>query len=176
MALGKTFEALSVQLDELFRAADGLQRAARDEPAEQPVALVRILDDAADDVHGWLANALAAVERGREAIAPPLDLERAGAELVRAKDAYFVATERLATLLTPERLMEITGAGQERGGEWREWAAGVRDALDQCRTQDRTVLPALFACFEEIAEHATTTVTQTRSPYRASIPETTTGD
>jgi hypothetical protein len=155
----------------MFRAVDGLQRAVRDEPTANTLALVRILDDGADDVHGWLANALEAAQNADAAAAPPLvDLESAQAALVEAKGAYFVAAERLGTLLAPERLAEIEGAGRERGGDWREWAIGVHDALEQCRAQDRAIVPALFACFEEVSEHATTAVARALQWAQRDLP------
>jgi hypothetical protein len=60
--------------------------------------------------------------------------------------------------------------GRARGSEWFDWAIDVRDALGQCRAQERAVVPALFACFEEVSEHAMTVVCAFRSVHSDLTP------
>ena len=60
----------------------------------------------------------------------------------------------LARLLVAERLAEIDDAGSQ-GSDWRDWSAGVVDALEHCREQNAGLVSALFACFEELVERAT---------------------
>jgi hypothetical protein len=154
MALGKTCETFSVQLNELFRAVDVLQGRARDSES-QDSALPGILGEAADDMHGWLADALAAAREAVEASAGPVELDRTRRALVGAKEAYFHVVEASLPLFATERLEEIEAIGPELKGDWPDWAEHVTDALTQCREQFDTLLPALFDCFEELAERAT---------------------
>jgi len=154
MALGKTCEAFAVELDELFRAVDVLQGRARDS-ASQDSALPGILAQAADDMHGWLAEALVAAREGVQATAGPVDLDRTRRALVGAKEAYFHIAKAAGPLFATERLEEIEAIGPELKGDWPDWAEHVTDALTQCREQFDTLLPSLFDCFEELVDRAT---------------------
>jgi hypothetical protein len=154
MALKKIFAELSTQLDELFAAAEGLQRAAWDTPPNSAGhALIRIVGESADDVDGWLADARGAMGEALAATESPVDVVRALRGLVQAKEGYFRAVDVLGQLLAPERLEEIDDVGA-RDRDWGEWSAGVVDALARCREQNAGVVPVLFYCFEELAERA----------------------
>jgi hypothetical protein len=155
VALRKTFDALCVQLDEMFRATDELQRAARDKPAQGDLALVRIFGEAADTLQGWLAEALEAAGAAAAAAEPPADLDRARVALAAANERVFRVVDGLADLVSYERIDELAGAGRELGGAWLDWAVGVRYALEQCREQLDLVAESFFACWQELAERAT---------------------
>jgi hypothetical protein len=155
VALKKTFEALATELDELLSAANTLQGRAWDPPqGSAGHALVRIVGEDADDVHGWLTGACGAAREAMVATDSPIDPVRALGALVGAKDGYLRAADVLARLLAPERLAEIDDAGSQ-SSDWHEWSAGVVDALEHCREQNVGLVPGLFACFEELAERAT---------------------
>jgi hypothetical protein len=155
MALRKTFGELAVRFNELCGAVDALQRAASDHPTEPAVTLARIFGDGADDVDGFLVEARAAAAAADAAIGPPVDLDRMRIALVEAEVQYLHAAERLERLTGCEQVMELDNAVRELGREGRDWALGVRDAVEQCREQSHDIVPALFACFEELTERAT---------------------
>jgi hypothetical protein len=153
MALGKTCEAFSVLLDEMLTSVDLLNGRARDSAVEDS-ALPGIIGDAADNMHGWLADASAAARDAVKATCGQPDLEAARRALVAAKEAYFRLVQAAIPLFELERLEEIEAIGRELRGDWADWALQVTDALAQCRELYDAVLPALFDCFEELVERA----------------------
>jgi len=157
VALRKTFVDLGVKLDEMFRSLDSLYSAALFIRAERVEGLTRPIADSVVDAQGFLADAQATLAGAQRAMGPPLDLEGVRLGLVAAKESYLAATEALGGLAS-QRLEELETAGLELGRGGPEWSRTVRDAFDQCSAQAWEVVPAFFACFEEISERAGTGV------------------
>jgi hypothetical protein len=153
VALRRTFIELSLKLDEFFRSLDSLSHAALDVKEERALGLANLVADGCDVVQGFLADAQASLAGALRALGPPLDLENARLAVVAAKDNYLEAVERLDDL-REERLEQVEGEGAELGPKGPVWAATVRAAFEQGRSHAWEVVPAFFACFEEISERA----------------------
>ena len=152
MTLRKTFAALAVQLNEMLRVVSELQRFIRDEPVDGS-ALAQRFEYAADDMHGWAEEALAALDP----VAPaglPSDVEPARAALVSSHQLTLELTQRLDGLLTYENVRELIGFGQERGDAWLKWAKNVHIRMKRCRPPLVAVHQALLECWQELAERA----------------------
>lgn len=149
--LTRSFDRLTASLDAAFRAVDGLRRGAEDVPPHEDLALTRILSARADDLHGWLAEALAAVERCRRVL--PADLAQARVDLGEASEAVLRALDELDGTLTFERRLDVHRL-RRRTGPWRDWADGVHDAGAEADEGLRRVLVALLDAWQELAERS----------------------
>jgi hypothetical protein len=152
MTLTRTFTGLSDRLDEAFRAVASLQREASDKPKRDDIALVHILSEGADTLHGWLADALEQAGEAERSVAPPVDLDRARAALAAVNEAAFRADDAFAELLPFARVAEVLAVPTERGDAWRDWSFDVIEAATHCREQLDQLARALFACWQELAE------------------------
>jgi hypothetical protein len=129
--------------------------AVEDKPLEGDVVLVDVFGDAADDLRGWLEEAFAAAAEGQQASAHPVDLERARRSLTICQGRFNRISQRFSSdLVHYERMAELTRFGRTRGGEWRAWATGVKEALDSCRQPLFDTGETLFRCWQELAERA----------------------
>jgi hypothetical protein len=117
--------------------------------------LVEVFGDAADDMIGWMDEALVAANAAQQALATSVDINRVRRVLTICHDRYHrVAHQFWFDLIGYDRIEELTRFGYTRGGEWRGWAQGVRTALEACRQPIYDVSQALFRCWQEIAERA----------------------
>lgn len=157
MALDRAFDQLGLHLGALREGLASLRTTVvEDKPLNSDVALVDAFGDAAEDLLGWLEEAqLAAAEAG-DAARSPADLNAARGALTLCQERYNLIAHRFTSdLVVYERIGELVRLGRVRGGEWRGWSRGVREALEWCRPPIYETNEALFACWREIAERAT---------------------
>lgn len=156
MSLRSEFQTLYAQLRKLNDALVALRvTVVEDRPlAGGPAILLDAFGDAAEDMLGWL-------EESRRSAAPlaeapsdrAFDVNRARQSLVFCQDQFNRVAARFAfDLISYERVSELMRLGRERRGEWRAWAASVKESLDGCQQQMYDVNHALFRCWQEIAE------------------------
>jgi hypothetical protein len=156
MALETVFEDARLRLRALHEALSSLRTTiVEDKPLQGDVVLVDVFGDAADDLLGLLEEALVAAVEAQQAASAPADLATVRRALVRCQERFNQISARLSFDLLPyERIAELLRFGRTRGGEWRVWAASVKDALDWCRQPVFDVNEALFGCWRELTEQA----------------------
>jgi hypothetical protein len=165
MALEKTFRDLTKQLRMLNDRLEELRvTVVEDRPAKNDAVLVDSLEDAVTDVLGWLNEAIQSSVRAERAIKHPLDLEQARQSLSRCQELFHQADQVFrASLVSYERLQELSGFARERGGEWAAWFSGVKQGCQQCPQPLEEARRALAECWQEIAEKAGTTSISVRT-------------
>jgi hypothetical protein len=78
MTLEAAFEDLCMLLEKLHEGFIGLRTTVvEDRPLDGDSVLVDVFGDAAEELLGWLDEALVAAGEGRQAATYPIDLERA---------------------------------------------------------------------------------------------------
>jgi hypothetical protein len=156
MVLEATFADLSAHLQALRDSLKTLRTTAvEDRPLQGDAVLVDVFGDAADDLSGWLEEAIDAAETGRQAVGGPVDLDRARRSLAVCQERFNRLTDRFTSdLVRYERIAELVRLGRERGGEWRAWSRSVKEALDDCRQPIYDATQGLFQCWQELAERA----------------------
>ncbi|HKY04691.1 MAG TPA: hypothetical protein VJQ56_07375 [Blastocatellia bacterium] len=153
MALEGSFRELSLRLEALRDGFVEFRTTALDKPVEGDVVLVDLLGDAADDLLGWVEEAMEACAQARQALAYPTDLDRARRALITCQKKFNLAVYRFSSdLLVYERMAELTSLGEERKGEWLVWANNVKGALELSRQPFYESNEALFLCWQELAE------------------------
>ena len=154
MPLETSFRDLCAHLDTLGEALQSVHfTAVEDRPAHGDAVFVDLFGDAATDLLGWLQEARQAADEACRAAAYPSDLGRAWRCLTVCHDRYSrIAHHFHADLIHHRRIQELGRFGRQRGGEWRRWAASVRDGLDSCRHPLDDVDQALFVCWQEVGE------------------------
>jgi len=154
MPLESTFQDLSAQLRTLRDALLGLRvTVVEDKPLQGDVVLVDMFGDAADDLLGWLEEALAAAENGQQATEQRIDLDRARRALTTCQERFNRIAQCFSSDLTSyERITELKRLGHRRHGEWLAWANSVKGAVDQCKQPLYEVNQALFLCWQEMTE------------------------
>ena len=181
MPLDAAFHELYAQLHTVREALTGLRTTAvEDKPLRGDVVLVDTFGDAADDLLGWLEEALLAAREAEEAVARPTDLDQARRALTVCQERFNRIAHRFSTdLFLYERIAELVRLGRARGGEWQAWAKSVKAALDWCRQPLFDADQALFLCWQEIVDRvgvpAFSVQTTGITPARAARPVTDVG-
>jgi hypothetical protein len=154
MTLEAVFRELCTNLHHLHERLIGLRMTVvEDKPCGGDIVLVDVFGDAAEDMLGWLEEALANADEGRRAAGHPVDLERARRALATCQERFNRLHQRLSSdLICYERIAELMRFGRKRGGEWQAWATSVKQALDRCQPPLYALSQTLFACWQEIAE------------------------
>jgi hypothetical protein len=155
MGLEANFASLNTQEQHLKDALQALCLTVREDlPAGGEAALADDFGDTAEDLLGWLQEALTACTLGeRAAASSPPDLDGARRALVTCQDRHNHIARRFASELTSyDRLRLLARLGRDRGGEWRPWATSVRTALDRCRGPLDDIGQTLFACWRALTE------------------------
>ena len=161
MGLDAAFTMLEGRLHALQEALTGLRTTiVEDRPLragasrEDTPALVDILGDGADNLAGCALEAGAALRDSRQAaLHGDMDGMRRALAACHTQ-AGAIAQQLFAELATYERIADLARVGRTRGGEWRAWAAGVKQALDTCRQPLFDVQHALMECWLEVAERS----------------------
>jgi hypothetical protein len=160
MSLTTAFPELCLRLRQLRDVLDGLRlTVVEDKPLQGgDVALVDHRTDTIEDVLGLIEEGLDAAERGRRALSRPGEIDAVATArdaLITCQATFNAVTRRFQSdLVSYDRVAEVAGLGRARGGEWRGWAASVRQALRRCEEPAAAVTESLFACWRELAEQA----------------------
>jgi hypothetical protein len=156
MAIEAAFRDLTIGLLALRESLVDLRTTVvEDKPLQGDVVLVEVFGDAADDMIGWMDEALIAADEAQQAVTAHVDINRARRALAICHERQQrVARQFSFDLVGYDRIAELTRFGYTRGGEWRGWAQSVRTALEACREPIYEVSQALFRCWQEIAERA----------------------
>ncbi len=154
MTIGTAFKQLGA-LQALREELVGLRTTIReDRPLGGDSVLVDMFGDDADDMLGWLAEALTAARDGQQAVEHQLDLNGAWRALTTCQQRFGQIEYRLFDLISYDRLAPLMHFGRQQGGEWRAWTSSVKAALDRCQSPIYDVNQALFRCWQEIGERA----------------------
>jgi hypothetical protein len=180
MGLDAAFSLLEARLQRLAETLTDLYTTvAEDRPLRAPAApedtpaLVDILGGAAENMLGYTMEALAAARDSRTA-ALHGDMDGMRRALAACHERGGAAAQHLfAELLTYERIADLARVGRTRGGEWRAWASGVKQALDGCRQPLFDLQQAQLECWLEAAERSSrqTFSVQTLGGAPAAKPE-----
>jgi hypothetical protein len=166
MTLEAAFGDLRLQLQKLREVLVGLRiTVVEDRPLEDEAMLVDDFGDMVTDLLAWLEKASTAAGEGRQALSPPMNMDRARRALAVCHEWFNRTAHRLSSdLMSYERIAELAHL-IERGGEWPIWARSVKEGLDRCQQPLYDVNQALFRCWQEIAERAgmTSVAVQTTS-------------
>lgn len=176
MTLEAAFGDLCTHLYKLHEGLIGLRTTVvEDKPLKGDSVLVDVFGNAADDVLGWLDEALGAASEGQQAAGYPIDLECARRALATCQERFNRITHQFTSnLVLYERIAELTRFGRKRRGEWHAWADGVKEALDQCQQPLYEVNQTLFRCWQEMTERVGMTsvsVQATTVGQQITVPE-----
>jgi hypothetical protein len=165
MAIEIAFRDLGARLRQARESFDGLRlTVAEDRPLQGEVALIDQRSDTIDDVIGLLDDAAKAAARGQRAAKSTARLDATRQALGRCQESFMAVAQRFGADLTSyERVAELATLGRSRGGEWRAWAQSVREALRRCEQPIYDTHQALFACWRDLTERATTPLVSVRA-------------
>lgn len=154
MALDAAFDDLCTRLAAARESFISLRTTViEDRPLDGDAVLVDTFGDAAEDLRGWLEEALSAAVEARQAVARPADLDRARCALITCQERFNRAAYRFGADVTVyERVAELLRLGRGRGGEWQAWAKSVKHGLDWCRQPLYDANEALFGCWREVVD------------------------
>jgi len=153
MALETTFRTLSVQLRKLCDTLNAVLLTVGDRPPNRGTALADGLESKLLDLLGCLGSARSAAKAARSAVGAVKDLDRARRALAKCQEAFHQAEQKFVNeLLSYESLKDLTSLGSERGGEWKHWAASMKDAIEQARQPFEETSNAVAVCWQELAE------------------------
>lgn len=156
MLLERTFGELCVALRRLQDDLAALRvTVVEDKPLAGEVMLVDDFGNAAEDVLGWVKQALAQSMESYAAVSAQFDQERARAALADCQEQFHQAVQRFSTgLMEYERVGSLMRLGRQRKGEWQAWCGSVKESLDRCQPQLLAIYRALLACWQELSERA----------------------
>jgi hypothetical protein len=154
LALEAAFKDVNTQMRSLHEAFVELRLVVVE---EQPLlgdhVLAEMYEDVAEDLLGWLTEALAQAGKGQQAARHPANLEVARVCLVDCQERYNNISHRYwSNLLSYERLSELLETGRERGGDWLLWSHAVKERLERCRHPLYSTGQSLFRCWRELTE------------------------
>jgi len=154
MSLETAFSDLCQRLRMLRDALSSLRlTVVEDKPLHADLALLDRRADTVDDILSSAEEALNAASRGCRALKSPAKRDVARKALARCQEAFAALSLRFQSdLASYDRVAELISLGRQRGGEWRSWAASVKQALQQCEQPTCDAGQALFACWRELAE------------------------
>jgi hypothetical protein len=154
MALERVFRESTVRLRKL---SDALKEArltiVEDRPRRHQVVVADHFEYGIEDILGWLEEAIQNSVEAQQAVALPLNLDRAVRSLGKCQDLFRRVQRRYsADLISYARLEELMRIGSERRGEWQGWTESVKKGLEHCRQPMEDASLALTRCWQEIAE------------------------
>jgi hypothetical protein len=176
VSLGPVLQDL---LSHLVRLRDEVEAfrvtLVEDKPERGDVALVDRFSDAADDLGGWLEEAVAgAGEARRASIGRSLDLDRLRQSVADCQERFNRSRSRLWEIASYDHVSELVRLGNDLGREGRAWVDSVRAALDSCRKSMEDVSDSLFLSWQELVERASISsvnVQATNIGQQISVPE-----
>ena len=155
MALEATFRSLSVNLRKLRDTLNAVLLTVGDRPPEPGAALADGLENAVLDLIGTLEEARPAANAATKAVGPAKDLDRARRALARCQHLFHDVEQSFSKeLVSYEKLRNLASLGNSRGGEWKHWAASMKDAIEQARQPIDETSKSLATCWHELAEHS----------------------
>jgi hypothetical protein len=126
-----------------------------DRPMPGDAVLVDVFGNTAEDLIGWLDEALDAAGAAREAVAPPVRLDDAHRALGTCHERFHEVAHRYgADLVSFRKIADLRSLGRKRRGEWLAWTGSIQDSLERCRAPLHDAGLALVRCWQELAEHA----------------------
>jgi hypothetical protein len=126
-----------------------------DKPLAGEVMLVDDFGNAAEDVLGWVKQALDQATESYLAVSAQFDHERARAALADCQEQFHRAVQRFSTgLMAYEQVVALMRLGRQRKGEWRAWCGSVKESLDRCQPHTLTIYQSLLACWQDLSERA----------------------
>jgi hypothetical protein len=155
-----TLEATCLNLcSQLRQLRDALAEVyvgvVEDRPQPGDAVLVDVFGNTAEDLIGWLDEALAAAAAAREAVAPPVRLDDAHRALGACHERFHEVAHRYgAELVSFRRISDLRRLGRNRRGEWLVWTGSIQESLERCRAPLHDASLALVRCWQEFAEHA----------------------
>jgi hypothetical protein len=126
-----------------------------DRPETGDAVLIDVFGNTADDLIGWLEEALAAADLARQAVVPPARIDDARRALGACHERFNEVSLHYGTdLVSFRRIADLRSLGRKRRGEWLPWTASIQDSLERCRQPLHEASLALLRCWQELAEHA----------------------
>jgi hypothetical protein len=130
-----------------------VRQSTRDHPTDRETVVVDLVQDACDDLDGWLLSATTEIETGIQAATL-----RRPAHVAEQLAAVSVATERaVATYVTGiggvDSIARLRDLAADQGGAWQEWAWTVLAGLDPVWTSLMAVRAHLDRSWLELVEH-----------------------
>jgi hypothetical protein len=154
MALEATFRALFIQMRKLCDTLNAVLLTVGDQPQNRGAMLADELENSVLDILGLAEDARTAARMAEKAVSHPVDLERARRALAKCQESFHRVEEQFSTeLVSYEKLANLTTLGTDRGGEWKPWAASMKDAIEQSRQPLAEASKALAASWQELVEH-----------------------
>jgi len=177
MALAAALDQVLASLQAMREALLDVRIAAiEDKPRRGDVVLVDVFGDAADELLGWLEDAVSEIGIARQAIEHGPDLYHVRRELIGCQQYYQRIALRFSfDLLSYARMAELMSCGRTRGDAWRGWANGLKNALERCRQPLYDLDQALFECWQELTERmgaASVSVQATNIGQQVMVPAT----
>jgi hypothetical protein len=154
MTIEAAFLDLRRKFEALVDAFEGLALTAiEDRPARGEVLLVERLGNVVDDLRGLAAEGREAAGRASDALADPADLNLGRRALVLANERFLRLEHRFfAEAVSHATMSGLLDFAQERGRDWRAWAATACKALEACRTPLHELDEAMLLAWAELGE------------------------
>jgi hypothetical protein len=154
MALERTIKELATKLHRLRDRFQELRlTVVEDRPLRNDAAVVDSFEYAVEDVLGWTNEAVQAAHTAERAAQPPVDVEKVR-QAVTIVQERFTRTERVfaASLVSYEKIKDLTSFGSERRGEWPSWVTSVKQGIEHCKQPLDEARTKVSECWQEIAE------------------------
>jgi hypothetical protein len=159
MAMEQAFGELRYHLLTLQEALEALGTTVdEDRPTRDDVVVASRLSDDLLAARGLLEDVVAAADDARQAVAYPLDGDRARRALTSCQQQFQRFAHSFSfELACYDRMIDLSTVGRERGQEWLHWVSVVKQALEQSCGLIEEVRSAVFLCWQELAERIANT-------------------
>jgi hypothetical protein len=129
-----------------------------DHPSSDDSVLVDMFGDAVDDLLGWVAESQDSVLAAQQALTVPINVDHVRKGLLACHQTCQRVEHRfVCDVVRYERIAGLMRLGRERGGEWRAWAAGVKEGLERCHQPLADLDSALLDCWLDLSERSVDT-------------------
>ena len=156
VSLEQSFAELAACLRKLHEVLSAARLTIVEDQPSQRSAVADAFGSRIEDALGNAHDALEYAGAASNAIAEPLDFNRARTSLGKSQKAFH-CLERcyFPGLVSCEKLAELESFVSRAGPEWQAWARCVKVALDECSGAIAAANLAFINCWEDLAEALT---------------------
>lgn len=152
MSTRSTVAELSADLAATRQHLAEVRRTTGDHPIEHETVVVDLVQDACDDLDGWLLSTVTAIDAAGQAAA----LRRTASVADHLAEAAQATERALATYVTGlggvESITRLRDLATAQGGAWQAWSWAVLEGLNPVWSHLLTVRTDLDRCWLELVE------------------------
>jgi hypothetical protein len=164
MSTRSAITELGAALTATRRSLSEVRQSTGDHPTERETVVVDLVQDACDDLDGWLLSAATVIDAAIRAAA----MRRASQTAEQLAAAAVVTERAIVTYVTGiggvDSITRLRDLAADQGGAWQEWAWTVLEGLDPVWTHLIKLRANLDQSWLELVEHLLSDPVEVRTP------------